>query len=421
MSQEKRANFNAQIAEEAAEWFVEFRLGDIDAAGRRDFDTWIRTSPEHLRAYLETAALWNEGGSLGAHRNLDSDALIALARTEGNIIPLDSERSQSPLSARQVVAPPAPSPSPGKRLVPQPRIMPRWLVSLAAALAIVVIGAAATLLWQFGRDAVYATAAGERRVLRLEDGSTVELNSRSRIRVQFAQNQRNVELLEGQVLFHVAKDVQRPFVVRSDELRVRAIGTQFDVNRKSAGTTVTVVEGRVAVYRAETPVPDTAPSYISPPQPPGPKAPNVRPRLQSSSNNSMAGTTPAASLSTENPATGTNIPDSAGSAAIFLSAGDQLTLNDQTPKPLPQRADPSVATAWTQGQLILDSTTLTDAAEEFNRYSTRRLIVEDHGEPPLRLSGVFATDPDFLLHYLRQRPDITVQETQSEVRIIRHD
>ena len=65
--------------------------------------------------------------------------------------------------------------------------------------------------------------------------------------------------------------------------------------------------------------------------------------------------------------------------------------------------------------------TLADVAEEFNRYSSRRLIVEDHGTRPLKLSGVFATDSNFLLSYLRQRPDITIEETPAEVRIIRRD
>jgi transmembrane sensor len=118
-------------------------------------------------------------------------------------------------------------------------------------------------------------------------------------------------------------------------------------------------------------------------------------------------------------------PDSsgqhAGFAAIFLCAGDQLTVSDQAPPAQPQHASPATATAWTQGQLILDSATLADVAEEFNRYSTRRLTIEDRGDRPLRLSGVFATDPYFLLHYLRQRADITVQESPTEVRIIRHD
>jgi hypothetical protein len=37
------------------------------------------------------------------------------------------------------------------------------------------------------------------------------------------------------------------------------------------------------------------------------------------------------------------------------------------------------------------------------------------------LSGVFATDPEFLLRYLRQRPDITIEESATEVRILRRD
>ena len=79
------------------------------------------------------------------------------------------------------------------------------------------------------------------------------------------------------------------------------------------------------------------------------------------------------------------------------------------------------ATAWTQRQLVLDSVPLKEVAEEFNRYSTRPLIVEDSGAHELRLSGVFSTDPDFLIRYLRERTDIRIQETDTEIHILRHD
>ena len=378
MSQDPRARFNTQISTEAAEWLVEFRLDDIDATGRRDFATWIRTSPEHLRAYLEMAALWSQGGSLTAQGHLDSDTLIALARAEGNVVPL--QRSPTRQSRSQ-----------------------RWLRALAAAAVLVLVGGATLGVYLFGRGEVYATTVGEQRILRLEDGSSVELNSRSRIRVRFSADRRNVELLEGEGLFHVAKDPRRPFIVRSESLRVRAVGTQFDINRKTTGTTVTVVEGRVALYRSATPEP-------GPPVSQQPRAGEDQ-QDQARPNNSKS---PA-------PDTSVAVLQPAEPAPILLCAGEQLTVSAQTELAQPLQTSPATATAWTQGQLVLQSATLTEVAEDFNRYSARRLTVEDHGERALRLSGVFATDPEFLLRYLRARPDITVRESDTEIHIIRRD
>src|SRR5882672_9996987 len=64
MDRQARSKMNIQIYEEACTWFVECRAGDLDDAGRREFDRWLRKSPEHLSSYLEIAAIWNEGPSL---------------------------------------------------------------------------------------------------------------------------------------------------------------------------------------------------------------------------------------------------------------------------------------------------------------------------------------------------------------------
>jgi transmembrane sensor len=103
---------------------------------------------------------------------------------------------------------------------------------------------------------------------------------------------------------------------------------------------------------------------------------------------------------------------------VLLSAGEQLAITSRA-TPRPTRANVAVAMAWTQHQLILEDAPLSQVAEEFNRYSARKLVAEDHGEPALRLSGVFSTDPRFLIRYLRERPDIVVTETSTEVRIVR--
>src|SRR5690606_26847429 len=88
---------------------------------------------------------------------------------------------------------------------------------------------------------------GEQRTVTLADGSVIELNARSRIKVRYADRERAIDLLQGQALFRVAKDPTKPFIVASGGTYVRAVGTQFDVYKKSVGTVVTVVEGRVAV------------------------------------------------------------------------------------------------------------------------------------------------------------------------------
>jgi ferric-dicitrate binding protein FerR (iron transport regulator) len=100
---------------------------------------------------------------------------------------------------------------------------------------------------------------------------------------------------------------------------------------------------------------------------------------------------------------------------LAVAAGTPFELSQ------PKHANVSAATAWTQGQLVLESATLTEVADQFSRYSARKLVAVDHGATPLHLSGVFATDPEFLLQYLRSRADIVVHETSDEIDIVRDE
>jgi len=79
MDRHTRSKMNTQIYEEACTGFVESRAGDLDDPGRREFDRWLRKSPEHLSAYLEIAAIWHEGSSLGPESQWTADTLIELA------------------------------------------------------------------------------------------------------------------------------------------------------------------------------------------------------------------------------------------------------------------------------------------------------------------------------------------------------
>ncbi len=376
--QRPRTKLNSQIYEEASAWFVESRAEDLDEAGRREFDAWLRKSPEHLCAYLEIAAIWNEGSTLGSAPKYDREQLLAAARSDpDNVIALESQGPP--------VSPPYPDSPHHPDTIPHgfpPAIRTaasgrrRTARRLAAATAVAAIAVGGTLWWTTERN-VYSTATGEQRSVVLADGSSVELNTRSRIRVSFEKGERHVALLDGEALFHVAKDSSRPFIVSAGDTKVRAVGTQFDVNRKAGATVVTVIEGRVAVLH------DVG---------------------TSSSQHGRDSGTPAGA-------------GSAGPEPTFLSAGEQATVTAQVAR----RADhPNVssATAWTQRQLVFEDATLSDVADEFNRYNERRLVIEDPALYGFHISGVFSsTDPKSLIRFLRGRPGVQITETDTEIRV----
>jgi transmembrane sensor len=79
------------------------------------------------------------------------------------------------------------------------------------------------------------------------DGSVVQLESNAKIAIEFSDAVRGVALQDGAASFWIAKDQHRPFVVRSGNLAIRAVGTAFTVFREAHRVSVEVTEGRVAV------------------------------------------------------------------------------------------------------------------------------------------------------------------------------
>src|SRR5580698_10681471 len=70
---------------EASEWLVEIREDDLDSAGHSRFSAWLRRSPDHIRAYLELAALWSDIPRLTANTAVDVEAIVAHARAQSNV------------------------------------------------------------------------------------------------------------------------------------------------------------------------------------------------------------------------------------------------------------------------------------------------------------------------------------------------
>ena len=193
-----------QIIQQAANWLTRLHDEDVTDADRQAFHLWCDADPRHAVAIERMRGLWGSLETLPA-----KPARRAL------------NRAFAPQRARGAQA-----------------------VGVLGLVLCGWIGLHHLPLWM----ADQRTGVGERRQIALEDGSQLQLNSNSAVDVKFDGHQRVIELLQGELWVEVAKDAQRPFVVRTDQGTATALGTRYLVKRAADGTTVvTVIESTVAV------------------------------------------------------------------------------------------------------------------------------------------------------------------------------
>ena len=349
-------DLTAPVTEQASWWWVLLSEGEATSADRRAFAEWVVRSPERVEAFLQAARVTLALKSDQTRwPDTPVDELIRTAlESRGDVASLpaanrrETTRSDYPHESSA-------SNSPKRRLTS---------MRLAAALGVITLAGIATGLYEYLSPQRFVTSIGEQRSVVLSDGSIVTLNTSSSVEVHMAADRRIVKLLAGEALFQVAHDTQRPFDVVAAETTVRAVGTQFDVDRRPARTTVTVVEGRVAVLTSRDGRRDGA---------------------------------------------GTPLP---------LEAGEQLTVSPQ-PGSRPVRADVAVAIAWTQRKLVFEHRRLGEVAEEFNRYN--RTVIEIRSEElrAQEVTGVFqANDPGSFLAFLARIPGVAVSSAPDKRRFI---
>lgn len=97
---------------------------------------------------------------------------------------------------------------------------------------------------------VVVTQNSEHRYVLLPDQSEVWLNSGSRISYPegFKDSVRQVTL-SGEAYFRVAKDKAKPFIVRTEDMNIRALGTEFNVQAYPADSrsVATLSSGKIQV------------------------------------------------------------------------------------------------------------------------------------------------------------------------------
>lgn len=338
------------LAEEAAQWLIE--LEEPNPRTLQAFAAWLETSPRHVEEFLLASSVWKEFDDLDAQRRIQIDQLVSQAKM--NVLQLSQQAVHDSTEAKS------------------DRTRRRALAFLSAAAAVVL---SAVAVWLFGvvtAPDVYATSRGEQRSFKLEDGSVIYLNTQSRVEVQFSRNARDIRLLEGEAMFSVEHDAERPFRVMSNGTVIRAIGTHFNVYRSTAGTTtVSVVEGIVEI----------SPATLSAPQ------------------------TQAAPLTT---------------AAKRVAAGEQARVSHAGEIVKEVIPDLEHVVAWRERRLVFRGDSLDYVAREFNRYNVLQIRLQGEAVQDKRLTGVFdADDPRSLLQFLQRDDALAVDELTAQEVLIR--
>ncbi|WP_137926460.1 FecR domain-containing protein [Cupriavidus sp. 2SB] len=129
------------------------------------------------------------------------------------------------------------------------------------AMTLALATLACTGAWQLQRampmetwGADHVTGIGERRQVRLDDGTVVDLDTGTAIAIDFSATQRLVTLRAGAIAIDTAADPShRPFRVATAQGMLRALGTRFTVRQEDGMTAVSVQQGAVEVRPADAP------------------------------------------------------------------------------------------------------------------------------------------------------------------------
>ena len=328
---------------EAAEWWVQLRDEESAGRDREQFVDWLRASPENVAEYLKLSSVWQDLGESIPEMDLDS---IIAEINDNNVVPLpriEEESQSAEISQRS------------------------WNTSWQAIAASVVFVAVALLLILKQPDDIIRTAVGEQRSVVLADGSLLTLNTSTAVRFDMDETSRHVDLVEGEVLFEIARDTARPFTVSVGATTVKVVGTSFNIYKISESeATITVLEGLVAVQ----------PEWVNP-------------DLIVQSAGELVAVT----------------------GEVQLKVGEQVRIGEEKRVHREKSVQVEKAVEWTSRRLTFENALLKDVIAEFNRYNTRKLQVDDHELALLRLNGVFKPHShEALLEYLEKTENVRVRD-----------
>lgn len=288
---------SSRVLEAAIAWKMSLDDGSGTPDERSDFIRWHAASEEHARAWRQLGALDQRvSAAAGPARQALLQSRVSLRRRIG--------KAGSGLAG---------------------------LFLLGAVLTGIGTPSLAPSYWL----ADLRTATGELRTLRLEDGTLLSLNTHTAVDIDYDGDQRVLVLRQGEISVETGHDDPRPLLVRTDDGRLRPLGTRFLVRREDNGTRLEVLQSSVAA-----------------------------------------------------------MPHNSGDEQV-LHEGQQVLMSSNGLghiSPVPAGAD-----AWTRGMLVVDNVRLADLLKQLGPYRSGHLGVADE-VADLRVTGSFPlTDTDLAL------------------------
>ncbi len=299
---------SGSASEQADYWLALLNSPLYDQGHQVAFEQWLGASHENRLAWEKAQVWWQKIDTI----NFSQGALLEkrLATTVKSVSP------------SKPVAP--------KRFLP---FFNAWSFPAVACLLLAVWFGFTNIPFLF---ADYHTGKGELKSIALTDGSTVLLNTNSTLSVDYSSQQRIISL-QGEAYFKVAADARRPFEVKTESGRVRALGTAFEVKQLDSDMAVTVYEHSVRV------------SFVQ------------------------------------------------GETIDRLEEGQRITLTQQQIGPI-ENVNLKQSKAWQEHLLVFKNQPLQQVITELNRYRSGKVIIVDHNLAEHLVTGVFdSAAPDAAL------------------------
>jgi transmembrane sensor len=378
---------SSTATEQACWWLSELTAGG-DAQQPEQFLSWLRRSPENVEEFLLVTAVWKNLQQFGLHETAQVERVLAQAEAEkrgsSNVVPVRADSHFFPDDMPAVITPG----SPETRVPPRSARTGLHRSRFMAAAAACIVGLAIWSAAQLFTPSSYRTKVGEQRVVRLEDGSKMQLNVGTLVNVRFSRDKRSVQLVSGEASFIVAHDARRPFLVETERSRVEALGTDFNVYRREDGDDISVVEGEVQVSTSVV----TANTHSR-----VPRALSPHPSEQASHRSDL---------------------QHSQMTVATLRAGDEALAASGGIRMLPS-PDLYRSLAWREGHWNFRAERLEEVVAEVNRYTSRPFRIENIAARDVRITAFLDCNrPEMLAKLLTRTVGLTIEE-RPDVIIIR--